>query len=113
MDGKDPFGYPIITYLAVIGLACFGGIVKYLNTATEFKFGRFCIDVITSGFTGILTFYVCQFLNITGSLSAVLIATSGLLGNRCFKTFEDIWLNKVGGRYSQNNDANNKDLNNK
>jgi hypothetical protein len=110
MDGKDPFGYPVITYLAVIGLACFGGVVKYLNTATEFKLGRLFIDVVTSALAGLMTFYMCNFLGITGSLSAVLIATSGLLGNRCFKTFENIWLDKVGGRLNNQNTESNKEV---
>lgn len=96
MDGKDPFGYPVVTYLFVIGLACFGGLVKYLNTATEFKLVRLLIDVISSGFTGLLTFWLCEFLHISGSLSAVLIATSGLLGSRAWKEFENLWWAKFG-----------------
>jgi hypothetical protein len=53
---------------------------------------------------------MCNFLGITGSLSAVLIATSGLLGNRCFKTFENIWLDKVGGRLNNQNTESNKEV---
>lgn len=98
MDGKDPFGYPGITYVWVLGLACLGGLVKYLNSMNNFKFGRLIIDVISSGFTGLMTFWMCEFLNISGSLSAVLIATAGLMGNRAWKEFENIWLARIGGR---------------
>lgn len=91
MDVKDPYSYPVVTYLWVIGLACFGGVVRHLNSMTKFSLVSFLIDLLTSGFTGLVTFWLCQWGNIDDILGAVLIATSGLMGNKAWKELEHLW----------------------
>ena len=90
-DGKNPFAYPILTYVWVIGLACFGGVVRHLNQMSRFSPSNFFIDLITSGFTGLITFWLCEWGNIQGPLGAVLIATSGMMGNRAWQEIERLW----------------------
>ena len=87
---KDPFGYSLVTYIWVIGVACAGGAVKYLNSASKFSPASFARDVVTSGFTGLVTFWLCEWTNTTGPLMGVLIAVAGLMGNRAWKEFENI-----------------------
>jgi CHASE2 domain-containing sensor protein len=96
MVNKDPFNYSIITYLWVIALACFGGIVKYINRNNDLKVFTLIRDLITAGFTGLLTFWLCDWVNITGPLSAVLIATSGLMGTRLLKELETLYRLRLG-----------------
>lgn len=96
MDGKDPFGYAIEQYLWVIGIACAGGIVKHLNNQKKMNVAKFIVDVLTSGFTGVLTFWFCESFNIHGPLSAIMIATGGLMGNRAWKEFENFWRIRLG-----------------
>lgn len=91
MDGKDPFGYPMLTYLWVFALAGFAGMIRHLNNMRSFSLGRFLIDVISAAFTGLITFWLCKWGNISGPLSAVLIATSGLMGNRAWQELEHLW----------------------
>lgn len=95
-NDKDPFGYHISTYLWVIGLAVLGGAVKYLNNADKFSFLKLIRDLVTAGFAGILTFWLCEWLNIQGPLSAVLIAVSGLMGTQAIKEIEGLYLARLG-----------------
>ena len=99
-DKSNPFGYPWITYVWVIGLACAGGAVKYLNKSSRaFSILVLIRDVVTAGFMGLITFWLCQWTNVTGPLSAVLIATSGLMGNHMTRELEILWKIKFGVRY--------------
>lgn len=100
-DKNNPFGYSLITYLWVIGLACAGGIVKYLNGTKSFGFLILVRDIVTAGFMGLITFWLCQWTQISGPLSAILIATSGLMGNRAAKELEYIYRLKFGMRYEE------------
>jgi hypothetical protein len=93
---KDPFGYSLGTYLWVFGIALIGGAVKYLNHSDRFSFIVLVRDLVTAGFAGILTFWLCEWLNISGSLSAVLIATSGLMGTRALKEAEKLYRLRLG-----------------
>jgi hypothetical protein len=101
-DKNNPFGYSAITYLWVIGLACAGGLVKYLNTPLKnFGLRLFIADLVSAGFMGLVTFWLCQWTGINGPLSAVLIGTSGLMGNRATKELEYIYRIKFGMRYAE------------
>jgi hypothetical protein len=95
-NDKDPFGYSLSTYAWVIGVAVIGGAVKYLNDPDKFSFLRLFRDLTTAGFAGILTFWLCEWLNITGPLSAVLIAVSGLMGTQALKEMENLYLARLG-----------------
>ncbi len=93
---KDPFGYNLGTYLWVFGLALIGGAVKYLNHSDRFSFIVLVRDLVTAGFAGLLTFWLCGWLNIIGPLSAVLIAASGLMGTRALKEIENLYRLRLG-----------------
>lgn len=96
IDNKDPFGYSVGIYLWVFGLALIGGAVKYLNQKGPFTLMGLVRDLVTAGFAGLLTFWLCEYWKIGGPLSAVLIATSGLMGTRALRRIEDSYLAKVG-----------------
>lgn len=96
MDGKDPFGYPVYYYLYVITIACCAGLIKYLNKMQSFSIGKALIETITSGFTGLMTFWICKWANIDGPLLAFMIAVSGLMGSRAWQEFEHFWRLKFG-----------------
>lgn len=97
IDNKDPFGYPLTTYLWVLGLALIGGAVKYLNQKTErFSWLLLVRDLVTAGFAGLMTFWMCEWANISGPLSAVLISTSGLMGTRALREIENLYRLRLG-----------------
>jgi hypothetical protein len=97
IDNKDPFGYPLTTYLWVLGLALIGGAVKYLNQkSTRFSWVILVRDLVTAGFAGLMTFWICEWANISGPLSAVLISTSGLMGTRALREIENLYRLRLG-----------------
>lgn len=95
-NDKDPFGYGLSTYAWVIGLAVIGGAVKYLNDSDKFSFITLLRDLVSAGFAGILTFWLCEWMVITGPLSAVLIAVSGLMGTKAIKEIQGLYLARLG-----------------
>jgi hypothetical protein len=92
----NPFGYPIRQYAWVIGVASIAGLVKHINSTKKLSIVKFAIDVGTAAFTGVLTFWFCEFLNVHGPMSAILIATGGLMGNKTWKELEALWRSKLG-----------------
>lgn len=96
MIQKDPFGYSTVTYLWVIGLACLGGAVRYLNHSDKFSLVVLIRDIVTAGFAGLMTFWLCEWTNISGPLSAVLISTSGLMGTRALREIENLYRLRLG-----------------
>lgn len=92
----NPFGYPIRQYAWVIALASVAGLVKHINSAKKIHVAKFIVDVATAGFTGVLTFWFCESLNLHGPMSAILIATGGLMGNKTWKELEALWRSKFG-----------------
>jgi hypothetical protein len=96
IENKDPFGYPLSTYAWVFAIALTGGLVKYLNHTGRFSVFGLVRDLVTAGFAGLLTFWLCEWTNINGPLSAVLIATSGLMGTRALKEIENLYRLRMG-----------------
>lgn len=96
IEQKDPFGYSLGTYLWVFGLALVGGAVKYLNTNGPLNLLGLVRDLVTAGFIGLCTFWFCEWQNINGPLSAILIATSGFMGTRAIKEVENLYRLRLG-----------------
>lgn len=93
MPEKDPSNYPLITYLWVVGLATLGGAVNFVRTvkmgaARVFNITEFIGELMTSGFAGLLTFWLCEWAGIDKMLSAVLIGISGHMGSRAIFRME-------------------------
>lgn len=95
-DQKDPFGYPVSTYLWVFGLALIGGAVKYLNQSSRFSLFVLVRDLVTACFAGLLTFWLCEWTNIGGPLSAVFISMAGLMGTRALREIENLYRLRMG-----------------
>ena len=92
----NPFGYPIKQYALVIAVSSVAGFIKHVNSAKKLNVAKFMIDVSTAGFTGVLTFWFCEAFNVHGPMSAILIATGGLMGNKTWKELEALWRVKFG-----------------
>jgi len=83
MLGKDPSTYPLITYLWVTGLAIIGGVISHvrkINGGAKWNFIRFCFDIGTSAFVGVLTFWLCEAAEFQPLVTAALIGVSGHMG---------------------------------
>lgn len=104
---KDPLSVSHATYLWVIVLSMWGGIVRIMR---EIKFGGktrkeivliFVAELMTSGFTGLVTFFACQKQGIDPMYSAVMVAMSGYMGGRALSWLEDIYKGKNRRRDDQ------------
>lgn len=96
---KDPTTYSALTYLWVVGLASWGGVVSFLRKVQngethKFNFTELVGEVMTSGFAGILTFYLCEAAKIDGLWTAAMVGISGHMGARALYHVENIF-NKI------------------
>lgn len=98
MDQKNPFGYPLDTYLGVLVVACVAGVIKHINSTRKINVAKFFIDVLTAGFMGVVTFWLLEAIPIRGPMSAVLIAAGGLMGNKAVLELEALYKAKIGFR---------------
>ena len=100
MLDKNPLtDYNYITYAWVIWLAVWGGIVNFwhkLKTgkARAFNVTEFIGEIVTSGFVGVLTFWLCEAGGISPLMTAVFVAISGHMGARAIFLFEKIMENR-------------------
>lgn len=93
------FGYPLSTYLWVIGLSSISGTVKYLNEFATVRQGvskhgnellYFFRDVLTGVVSGLMAFWLCESFSIKEPLNAVAVTIAGIMGNRAWAEFEGI-----------------------
>lgn len=92
MLDKDPSAYPILTYLWVAGLAVIGGVISHLrkiNGGAKWNLVRFSLDIGTSAFVGIITFWLCEAAELQPLVTAALIGVSGHMGSRAFFVIEN------------------------
>lgn len=87
MPEKDPLSYSLLTYAWVLALAMWGGVVNFIRRVREgsahrFSFSELFGELATSGFIGIITFWMCEWSQINSLLSAALIGISGHMGSR-------------------------------
>ena len=79
-------------YLSTFFLSTWGGVVNPITTLRsvrkEFQLKELIFDLVVSSFAGLLTHFFCEYSNVGGSMSAILIAVSGHMGTRAIAGFE-------------------------
>lgn len=90
---KSVTGFALLTYAWVIGLSTWGGMVNYISKIKSGDIARFNIteligDIAISGFTGLLTFWMCQAANFNELTTAVCVGVSGHMGTRMIGKLE-------------------------
>ncbi len=82
----------VLPYLSTLFLSCWGGIVSYIQRlrikSAKFSWRELSFDLAISSFAGLLTHFFCEYSNVSGSMSAILIAISGHMGTRAIASFE-------------------------
>ena len=94
MVDKDPTSYSLITYAWVFLLAIFGGIVNFWRKLQAghvrvFNVVELVGEIMTAGFAGVITFWLCENAQISPLLTAALVGISGHMGSRALFLFED------------------------
>lgn len=116
MSEKDPenVGWIVqtIPFLFAIALSCLGGIVSYLHridkTGMAFSLFRFSLEIITSGFVGIVSFMLCDAADFGWSYTAAIVAISGHMGTRALFLFENMAMLPLLRRYGYGEDSKTK-----
>lgn len=87
----------IIPFALAIALSGLGGVVSYLNRIDKhgiaFSFIRLSIEVLTSGFVGIISFMLCDYAKLEWSTTAAIVAISGHMGTRALFMVENAAIN--------------------
>lgn len=78
-------------YIPVVFFSALGGFVRVLNTSERPSLRRLFVEIITSGFVGVMVFFLLSEFNLGGNIIA---ATCGISGY-CSKTILDILSRKV------------------
>ena len=101
-DARSPFDYNFLTYLWVLCLSAFGGIVNFSrklrdSRTTPFRLTEFIGELATSTFAGLLTFWLCESAGVDRLIAACCIAISGHMGSRAVFKIERFLESKMGG----------------
>lgn len=101
MPHKDPSNYPMITYIWVIALSVWGGIVHHIKkvksgAVNRFSFSELIGDIFISGFIGVMTFYLCEYGGFDQMLTAFLVGISSHMGTRGLMMLEELAAKKLG-----------------
>ena len=103
MPEKDPTSYSLLTYGWVVGLSVVGGLVslhrKVLEgDARKYSVMAFLGEIVTAGFAGVLTFWLCESAEFDPLVSAALVGISGHMGSRVILQLERWLERKLPGR---------------
>lgn len=101
-EARSPFDYGVLTYIWVLCLSAFGGIVNFSRKlrdarTTPFRLTEFVGEIATSSFAGLLTFWLCESAGIDRLITACAIAISGHMGSRAVFKIERFLEKKMGG----------------
>jgi hypothetical protein len=101
MPEKDPASYELITYAWVMIIACWGGVVSFYKRVRtgetdSYKFMELIGEIVTSGFTGLITFYLCEAAGFDQLLTAVCVGICGHMGTRAIYQIEKMVEMKLG-----------------
>lgn len=94
---KDPTSFSVVTYLWIVVLSMWGGVVRIIreNTfggKTKLEIARiFLFELITSGFVGIITFYLCESAGFQPLYTAAMTSIAGYMGGRSLAVIEAIY----------------------
>lgn len=93
-------GTELATYGWVVLLAVWGGVVNYINKVRSGETSKFNLleligDIVTSGFVGTLTFWLCQASGFSPLLTAIFVGISGHMGSRAAARFETFVGDKI------------------
>ena len=88
MPDKDPSTYGLITYLWVIGLAAWGGLVNFYRKVKSGETRAFNLieligEIATSAFAGLITFWLCEAAQFNP-----LVGISGHMGSQAIYQLE-------------------------
>lgn len=100
MPEKDPTTYGLLTYIWVVLLSTWGGLVNWLRkyksgTMPTFNLMELIGEIATSAFAGLLTFWLCEAALFEPLITAALVGVSGHMGSRAIYLLETMLHTKL------------------
>lgn len=101
MSSKGPLDYSLFTYIYIMAVSLWGGVVNYFykvrkGRVKKFSLSELTADLTASGFSGVLVFWLCEWSNSPALLTAVLVGIAGHLGGRTVFLVENYLEAKYG-----------------
>ena len=86
-NDPTPGDYHWLTYLWVLGLSITGGFISFMRKvkageSRPFNFVELIGEMTTSGFVGIITFWLCEASAINPLITAAMVGITGHMGSR-------------------------------
>jgi peptidoglycan/LPS O-acetylase OafA/YrhL len=93
IDPRDPFTYSWQTYTWVLVLSLWGGLVAHVrkyaeNNVPANRIAAFIVDIAGSGLVGILVFFGCESVGVTGPAAVLAVGVSGHMGVKALFALE-------------------------
>lgn len=90
---KDPLNYPLRQYGLMLGIALFGGLVSWFAKVRKGELAAWNVmqlvgELCTSAFSGLVAFWMCEYLSSPPVLTAALVGVAGHMGTRAIQLFE-------------------------
>ena len=93
MEHPNPESYSLLQYAGVLGLSVWGGVVNFwqnVKSGRAFSVMELIGEIATSGFAGIVTFYLCESAGLDDLFTAATVGIAGHMGGRTIALIERI-----------------------
>ena len=111
MPEKTPLDYSIAHYALVVILGAIGGAVSVLQDFLEqvgkcwkCAIARAIVSIATSGFCGVLAFWLCESGDFKPLVTAFVVGISGHMGGRALTMIEKAVIGKMKSMYGDAHD---------
>lgn len=95
----DPIDFSWITYGWVAALSVWGGVTNFIRKVKQgesrFNLMELVGEIVTSGFAGVMTFFLCEWSHTPDMLTAVLVGISGHMGARGITLLEGFLAERI------------------
>ncbi len=89
-----------LPFITTVWVSTWGGVVSHIQrlrkSKKKFDIKELILDIIVSSFVGYITYLICQYSHLDGSISSALIAISGHMGARAMAKYEKFAEDKLG-----------------
>lgn len=95
---NTPESYGLSTYCWVIVTALAGGFASLMGRLRKLSWLEMCGELIVSAFAGVITFWLCEFVELNQLASAALVGIVGHMGSRGMVMLERIGVKFLKGK---------------
>jgi len=99
---KDPLNYPLKQYIFILAISLLGGLVGWYGKVRRGQLQAANLmaligELCTSALSGLLAFYLCEYLNFVPVLTAAIVGVAGHMGTRAITWAEETLKRRADG----------------